>query len=455
MDFNPTRDVRSVQYQDVSYEPQWAADPRKMVNVEDRGQLYPMRPSSQSNMNPKPTTRDDPFIIEQLKSRIEIAKKNCEFYEQLLQSKNDCSIQFGKKNSLLDNLISEHQNAIRETKQNAERAEKVSKAIIFLLKQADGNNGCFSPTLQSKAEIATKALAHLKGIPPTPKIDQLAAQLASEDQIQLRHNEQINNKTKLYQNEIQQLEKEFVQLQQEQMMRKQAMYRKSSQDLNTNLEPPESLPSPKAVLSAPKEVNKKIQDLDELDELEQDSNGKDDDDIWAVFQKADSQRTIENEEKLEQSEVQKAEIQKSQGVVFLSDQEAAAIDQERVDKKVKKETNINQFWDDLNNENDDIQERDDDDDDMMGPTARNSRKSSSSSISISFGLKGGKKKSPRSSNKPPNRTQKRTNTNPTNIFLTFKPTAGIVGKKYPPLIPGATGNHPFPSTSHECLRVVG
>lgn len=461
MDFNPTRDLRNVQYQDPSQEPQWVADPRNMVRVEERGQLYP---ATMSSGIPSPRTsnirakQEDPFIIEQLKSRIEIAKMNCEFYEQLLQSKNDCSIQFGKKISLLDNLIVEHQKTIRETKQNAERAEKVSKAVIHLLKQADTNEGNFSSSLQSKAEIATKALSHLKGLPSTEKIDQLNQHLSQADRLIMNQFEQINSTTKTYQKKVQKLESDFVKLQQEQVLQKQQQMKLKSQE-SFEILPTQSNTSSPSIETKKQQTprNQNHNSFDELDQMEQ--NNTEEDDIWAVFQEGDIQRNADNEEKLAVSETEKEIKKKSEGVVFLSEQEAAAIDKDRHDKKVKKETNISQFWDDLSKDNE-LKENSEEDD-IMKPSSRSSISSQkSSSVSISFGIKSGKKKSnfsstnKKSTSSPANKLKKQHSVNPTNVFLSFKPTASIAAKKYPPIIPGVPGNHPFPSTSHECLRVV-
>ena len=460
MDYNPSRDGRSVQYQDFSSEPQWV-DPSHMARVEERGQAYQMPPQAQQFSRPQQRqqpvrhSQNDPFIAEQLKARVEIAKLNCEFYEQLLASKNDCSIQLGKKIAIVDSLVKEHITLLHETKNNTERAEKVAKAVIHMLKQAEANSGTFPPALQQKAHLITQAVSHLRGLPATTAADQLKQKLRLHDQEIAKHSEQIANTTKIYQQKIHDRETAFVQLQQEQQAQKvQKPLRTSTPDPLLSPEVPQESKNSRG-------AHAKQEPMDELDELEEfgDDQPQQEADIWAVFEQEDQRRNIENEEKIleKETETTKKHEGKSDGVIFLTDEEAAAHDKARADQKHKKKKDMASFWEDLNAEND-IPEDDDSDEDNSAPSDRSSGRSSSSktTISISFGGKMGRSgsKTGRSKTTQSRKQQRPTShLNASSILLNLK--GGTMRKKAAALTPALPGDHPFPSVEHEGLRIVG
>ena len=455
MSYAPDRDVRNIHYNDPtsSDSHNWVDRNTTRVQAGHTERYQPSSVSSPQVQNHFRNTtqtrgnhRNDPDVAEQLRKRIEIAKLNCEFYETLIQLKSDCSIQAGMKVKTIEKLIEEHQKLILDSHNNTQRAERFINTVIRMLKQAQTNNGFVPQPVIAKAPLLEQAKSQLKFTSDIANLDSLNSKIKQHDQQIGLLCTKTNDSMSFYQQKIHTLETEFVKLQQEQKLAKLKNQANSS------------------IPSTPQ--SRELEPIDFDDDIEP----KDENDMWSVFEQEDQRRHQEIEEVLseqrvaEEIEAAKPNSEKTGGVIFLTDEEGAAIDRAREEKAIKKVDNMNKLWEDLQTENE-LCETDEDEDIMESTKPKKGSqivsksgrgielKSSGRTISVQFGKQKNTKKQP----------IKRDNSNSSNDEKA--PSIKLKGIKFGvgspfgnrrelPKALTTQGEHPFPSQEYEALRVV-
>src|SRR3990167_8112074 len=295
--------------------------------------------------------------LKETQLKLVIAKETVNHYEKLLEIKTDSTMEAGKKKAALEKIIQGHEQLLQETLLATERAEKIARTIIHMMKQASLNNGTFPPALLQKSHILNAAVNQMKG-PSTvdPQIEQLMGKMSHFDDEIFATEQRILIEGERYQKSVQE---------QQSLLKQQELLKTDRKTLQSKMEYAEH--EKKLILEKQKELQQQPDPQKPAPKAAKKATHEmDEDDLWAAFEQEDQRRFDESES----SELQKSKETYSQpkinqdgeiissgetkaapGIIFLTDEESAAYDQAVQQKKQTKVTTVNQFLLDLDEEN--------------------------------------------------------------------------------------------------------